>query len=164
MLQAYDLSCRVGELLRRRQMTLAVAESCTGGLVGDCLTDVPGSSDYFVGGVLTYSNDAKQRLLGVRQDTLAIHGAVSAACACEMAQGVRRLLQADLGVSVTGIAGPGGGSDDKPIGLTYFHLAAPDRDLDRREIWQGGRRANKEQSALTALQLVLNYLEDTAGG
>jgi PncC family amidohydrolase len=164
MLEAFDLSRRVGELLRARQLTLCIAESCTGGLVGDCLTDVPGSSDYFLGGVLSYSNDVKQRLLGVTGETLAEFGAVSAACAREMAQGARRLLQADLAVSVTGIAGPGGGTDGKPAGLTYFHLAAADRDIGRRAIWQGDRRANKEQSAVAALQLVLTYLEETAHG
>ena len=163
MIQAYDLSSRVGELLRTRRLTLAVAESCTGGLLGDCLTDVPGSSDYFLGGVLSYSNDAKQRLLGVRDETLAAHGAVSAACAREMADGVRRLLQADVGVSITGVAGPGG-TEDKPQGLTYLHLAAPDRSTGRRELWQGDRRANKEQSALAALRLLLDYLEESAHG
>lgn len=163
MMEAFDLSRRVGELLRTRAMTLAVAESCTGGLLGDCLTDVPGSSDYFLGGVLSYSNDAKQRLLGVRDETLAAYGAVSAACACEMAEGVRGLLRAAVGVSITGVAGPGG-TEQKPQGLTYFHLAAPDRSMGRCETWRGDRRANKEQSALAALCLLLDYLEDSVDG
>lgn len=164
MLEAFDISHRVGELLRSRQLTIAVAESCTGGLVGDCLTDVPGSSDYFLGGVLSYSNDAKQRLLGVSDATLAEFGAVSAECARAMAQGVRRLLQADVGVSVTGIAGPGGATDGKPAGLTYLHLATDDRDIGYRAVWQGDRRTNKELSAVAALQLVLSYLEETPDG
>ena len=164
MIEAYDLSRRVGEILRARGLTLSVAESCTGGLLGDCLTDVPGSSDYFFGGVLSYSNDAKQRLLGVSDDTLATYGAVSAECARQMAQGVRRLLHTDLGVSVTGIAGPGGGTDGKPLGLTYLCLATADREIDRSELWQGDRRANKESSALAALHILLDYLEDSADG
>jgi nicotinamide-nucleotide amidase len=158
MMDAFDLSRQVGELLRARRLTLAIAESCTGGLLGDCLTDVPGSSDYFLGGVLSYSNDAKQRLLGVHPVTLATHGAVSAACAREMAEGVRGLLRADVGVSITGVAGPGG-TEQKPQGLTYLHLAAPGQSTGRCETWQGDRRANKEQSALAALRLLLDYLE-----
>ena len=164
MIEAYDLSRRVGELLRARGLTVSVAESCTGGLLGDCLTDVPGSSDYFLGGVLSYSNDAKHRLLGVSDETLATHGAVSAVCAREMAQGVRRLLHSDVGISVTGIAGPGGGTDGKPKGLTYLCLATADREIDRSELWQGDRRANKESSALVALHMLLDYLEDSANG
>ena len=164
MIEAYDLSPRVGELLRARGLTVSVAELCTGGLLGDCLTDVPGSSDYFLGGVLSYSNDAKHRLLGVSDETLATHGAVSAVCAREMAQGVRRLLHSDVGISVTGIAGPGGGTDGKPKGLTYLCLATADREIDRSELWQGDRRANKESSALVALHMLLDYLEDSANG
>ena len=164
MIEAYDLSRRVGEHLRAWGLTLSVAESCTGGLLGDCLTDVPGSSDYFLGGVLSYSNDAKHRLLGVSDQTLATHGAVSAECAREMAHGARQLLHSDLGISVTGIAGPGGGTDGKPKGLTYLCLVAADREISRNELWPGDRRANKESSALAALHMLLDYLEDSADG
>ena len=164
MIEAYDLSSRVGELLRARGLTLSVAESCTGGLLGDCLTDVPGSSDYFVGGVLSYSNDTKHRLLGVSDAVLATEGAVSAVCAREMAHGARRLLHSDVGISVTGIAGPGGGTDGKPKGLTYLCLAAADREISRSKLWPGDRRANKESSALAALHMLLDYLENSSNG
>lgn len=141
-------------------MSLSLAESCTGGLVGDHITDIPGSSDYFRGGVMAYSDQVKQDLLGVHAETLLHFGAVSALCAAEMAQGVRRLLKTDLSVSVTGIAGPAGGSVEKPVGLTYFHLSAPDAEIGRREVWAGDRRANKEESALAALQMLASYLEE----
>ncbi|MBE2233708.1 MAG: CinA family protein [Anaerolinea sp.] len=155
------LAQQIGDQLRRRQMTLAVAESCTGGLLGDLITDIPGSSDYFLGGVLSYSNQVKHQLLGVQAATLETHGAVSAQCAAEMAQGVRRLVQSDVALSVTGIAGPGGGSDSKPKGLTYLHLSAPGCEQGQRFIWPGDRRANKVDSAMAALRLLLDYLEAT---
>lgn len=150
---------RAGDLLRHRGLSLGIAESCTGGLVSDLVTDVPGSSDYYVGGIVAYSNQSKEQLLGVRRETLDAHGAVSAPCAAEMAAGARRVLQADVAVSVTGIAGPGGGTDEKPVGLTFLHLSAPATELSRHIVWQGDRRANKESSALAALQLVVAYLE-----
>jgi PncC family amidohydrolase len=160
-MQANDLAQRIGDRLRNRQLTLAVAESCTGGLLGDMITDVPGSSDYFLGGVLAYSNQVKQSLLAVRAETLEIHGAVSPQCAAEMAQGVRRLLGCDVVLSVTGIAGPGGDTADKPLGLTYIHLSAPGCEQGMRAVWPGDRRANKLDSAWAALRLLLDYLEDT---
>jgi PncC family amidohydrolase len=150
----------LARLLRQRSLTLAVAESCTGGLVGDLITDVAGSSDYFLGGVQSYADALKRSLLGVRADTLATEGAVSAACAREMAHGVRRLTGADLALSITGIAGPGGASPGKPVGLTFVHLAAENVDLTRRYSWSGDRRANKESSALAALTLLIDYLEE----
>lgn len=158
-MDTHALAQRVGELLRTGGLTLALAESCTGGLVGDCVTDVPGSSTYFLGGILAYSNLAKEQLLGVLPETLESHGAVSAECAAEMARGVARILGADCAVSITGIAGPGGGTDDKPVGLTYIHLVGPDAEVGRHWVWSGDRRANKESSALAALQLLVDYLE-----
>lgn len=155
------LAQQIGDRLRNEHLTLAVAESCTGGLLGDMITDVPGSSDYFLGGVLAYSNQAKQSLLGVRAETLETHGAVSSQCAAEMAQGVRRLLGCDVALSVTGIAGPGGDTADKPLGLTYIHLSAPGCERGMRAVWPGDRRANKVDSARAALRLLLDYLEET---
>lgn len=123
---ADTLASAVGALLRARSATLALAESCTGGLIGALLTDTAGSSDYFLGGVISYANTAKRALLGVRAETLETHGAVSEPTAIEMAAGARDRLGADFAISVTGIAGPGGGSFEKPVGLVYVGLAAAD--------------------------------------
>jgi PncC family amidohydrolase len=149
----------VGELLRARGWTICAAESCTGGLVMHRLTNIPGSSDYVVGGVIAYSNQVKQSLLHVRPGTLIAHGAVSEETAQEMAVGARALLSADVAVSVTGIAGPGGGTAEKPVGLTYIALAAPDDMLVvQRHIWKGDREAIKNASAQAALLLVFDIL------
>jgi len=149
----------LGPLLRARGLKLATAESCTGGLVADHITDVPGSSDYFVGGVVAYAYEAKVALLQVSWDTLRLHGAVSQETVIEMARGVRTALGADLGVSVSGIAGPGGGLPEKPVGTTWIGLSARDGDWSRKFVWDSDRRANKESSAQAALQFVLDYLD-----
>lgn len=162
--EAADLAEQAGRMLRARGWTLAVAESCTGGLVGHTITNVPGSSDYFLGGVLAYGNQVKQGLLGVKAETLATYGAVSAQCAAEMAQGARRLLGTDLALSITGIAGPGGAMPGKPVGLTFVHLSTPAGEMGHRAVWQGDRLANKEQSALAALALLVAYLEQGVRG
>src|SRR6266567_3351199 len=122
------LEARVGQVLLQRNLTLAVAESCTGGLIGHRLTNVPGSSSYFLGGIISYSYDAKERLLGVSHASLYDFGAVSEQTAREMARGARRALGADVAVSVTGIAGPGGALPGKPVGLTWIALSARDAD------------------------------------
>jgi PncC family amidohydrolase len=140
--------------------TVAVAESCTGGLVGHRLTQVPGSSAVFLGGVIAYHNAVKERVLGVPADVLQREGAVSEATALAMAEGARRLLGADVAVAVTGIAGPSGGSDDKPVGLTYVALADSDSRTCERYLWRGERTANKESSAEAALALLRRYLSD----
>src|SRR3989304_5781049 len=126
MMMGEKLEEVVGKLLTERKMTLALGESCPGGLVGHRLTNVPGSSSYVLGGIVAYSNEAKERLLGVRHETLEEQGAVSPETAIEMARGARAALGADVGLSVTGIAGPGGGTPDKPVGLVYVALAAGD--------------------------------------
>ena len=149
----------LGPLLRLRGLKLATAESCTGGLVADQITDVPGSSDYFIGGVVAYSYEVKVALLHVSWDTLRLHGAVSRETVIEMARGVRTALGADIGVSVSGIAGPGGGMPEKPVGTTWIGLSARDGDWARKFVWDGDRRANKESSAQAALQIVQEYLE-----
>jgi PncC family amidohydrolase len=158
-----SLEDRIGQLLTQRKLTLAVAESCTGGLIGHRLTNVAGSSAYFLGGIVAYSYEAKERLLGVPHAILYDHGAVSEAVAREMARGARRSLGADLGVAVTGIAGPGGGLPGKPVGLTWVALSARDYDRAERFLWPGDREGNKAQSAEAALQMVLDYL-DARGG
>ncbi len=149
----------IGEGLHRRQMTLAVAESCSGGLVSHRITNVPGSSDYFLGAVVAYANVVKQALLSVRADSLLHHGAVSEPVAREMACGVRQLLQTDVGLSVTGVAGPGGGSPDKPVGLVFVGLSAPEGEWIERHLWDGGREENKARSAEAALDLLRRYLQ-----
>jgi PncC family amidohydrolase len=149
----------LGGQLLAAGLTIATAESCTGGLLASTLTDIAGSSDYVLGGVICYSNAVKQNLLGVRPGTLAQHGAVSPETAAEMARGVRRLLRSDLAVAVTGIAGPGGGSPDKPVGLVYLHLSAPGAELRRREVWPYDRTGNKRATVEAALALVQQYLQ-----
>lgn len=148
----------VGKLLRERGFKLTVAESCTGGLLCDRITNVPGSSDYFIGGIVAYAYEAKVELLGVSWDTLKAYGAVSRETVLEMARGARRALEADISISVSGIAGPGGGMLEKPVGLTWVGLAAPDGEWARVFIWEGDRLQNKAQSAEGALQLLLDYL------
>jgi PncC family amidohydrolase len=150
---------RVGELLLARNLTLATAESCTGGLVSHLVTNVPGSSAYFLGGVVSYAYDAKENLLGVDHDTLYGQGAVSEAVARQMARGARQALNADIGVSVTGIAGPGGAMPGKPVGLTWVAIAADGFERARQCLWDGNRLENKERSAQAALELVREYLE-----
>jgi len=156
------LEKEVGELLKARRLTLAVAESCTGGLVGHRLTNVPGSSTYFLGGIIAYSNEVKEQLLGVSHTTLTDFGAVSEETAREMARGACRVLGTDLGVAVTGIAGPEGGMPGKPVGLTWVACAAKNFDRAERNIWDGDRITNKEKSAETALRMVKEYLEGLA--
>ena len=142
----------IGGLLVKHKLTLATAESCTGGLIGHRLTEVPGSSQYFLGGIIAYSNEIKERVLGVSHATLEQHGAVSPETAIEMARGARRVLQTDIAVSATGIAGPGGGTADKPIGLTYIAVVA------ERFVWNSDRSVNKWTSSEAALQMVQDYL------
>lgn len=155
----------LGEALLARGLTIGTAESCTGGLVLHRLTNVPGSSAWVTGGVVAYDNRVKQSLLRVRAATLLAHGAVSEETAREMARGARQLLGTDLAVSITGIAGPGGGTADKPVGLTWMALAGPDDLLlSERRVHEGGRLAVKRASAEAALALALNSLNFLSAG
>ena len=142
-----------------RGLTVGTAESCTGGLIGHTLTGAAGSSEYYRGGVISYSDELKVALLGVPEEALARHGAVSAQVAVAMAEGARRSLGCDFAVSVTGVAGPGGGTAAKPVGLTYVAAAGPDGHEVRRHQWSGDRASNKERSAIAALELLLALLE-----
>lgn len=144
----------VGRLLIERGLTLATAESCTGGLLGNRITNVAGSSEYYLGGIVSYSDAAKMNLLGVSQETLKEFGAVSEETAQEMALGARRVLQSDVGVSITGIAGPTGGTEDKPVGLVYIAVDVAGDVAVRKFVFSEDRRYNKEVSAQAALNLV----------
>lgn len=160
------LEVQVGEWLRRRGLMLAAAESCTGGLIGHWLTNVPGSSEYFLGSIVAYAYAAKERLLGVDHETLMKYGAVSEEVVIAMAQGARRALAGDfplerlIGVSVSGIAGPGGAMPGKPVGLVWIGLSTASGDQAWSYIWQGDRLYNKDRSAEQALRLVLEFLQE----
>lgn len=154
------LEILAGQALAARKLTLAVAESCTGGLIMHRLTNIPGSSAYLMGGFVVYSYASKVQFVGVNQATLEQHGAVSEPIAHEMAAGVRAAFGTDYGLSVTGIAGPGGGLPDKPVGLTYIGLAGPGGVTVIRRVWQADREGNKAHSAEAALTLLL----DTVNG
>lgn len=156
------LEFKIGNLLRSRRLKLATAESCTGGLIGDRLTNVPGSSDYYMGGVVAYAYEAKIALLGVSWDTLQDYGAVSRETVLEMARGVREALSADIAVSVSGIAGPSGGLPDKPVGTTWIGFSTADGEWARVFCFDGDRETNKASSADASLQFVLDYLNGSA--
>ena len=155
-----SLADELGSLLRAKGKTIAAAESCTGGKVGDMITSVPGSSDYFLGGIISYSNDAKVRLLGVDSETISAEGAVSEEVALQMALGARWAFGADIGVSTTGIAGPGGGSAAKPVGLVYVAVSIGDKGVCRKHVFTGARDDVKKSSSESALALVVEVLAD----
>jgi nicotinamide-nucleotide amidase len=150
----------IAESLAAKKWTLAVAESCTGGLIADRLTDVPGSSLFFERGLVTYSNAAKIELLGVPADVIEKYGAVSAETARAMAQGVRRMAKTDIGLSSTGIAGPTGGSQDKPVGTVYIALSDGRETICRHHAFRWDRRRNKLISSEAALMMLRNYLRE----
>ena len=147
-------------LLRSRGLSLATAESCTGGLVAARLTDVPGASDVFLGAVVAYANEVKAAQLGVPEETLAAHGAVSAETAAAMAAGARERLGTDVAVSVTGIAGPEGGTPDKPVGLVYLHASGPMGEKAVSFVFPGDRETIRTRAAVAALHLVRRLVTD----
>ncbi len=156
------LAARLHERCLARGVRLTTIESCTGGLVGHLITEVPGSSGYYVGGFVTYSDRLKRELVGVPEHVLAAHGAVSAQTALAMASGGRDRTGADIGAAVTGIAGPDGGSDAKPVGLTYVAVADRTGTHVRRHVWTGSRSENKSASAVALLELVLERIDAIA--
>jgi PncC family amidohydrolase len=160
---ADSLELQIGKLLRERGLKLSLAESCTGGLVGDRITNLPGSSEYFWGSLVTYAYEAKVALLHVSWATLNTHGAVSRETVLEMARGARQALATDIAVSVSGIAGPGGGTEEKPVGTTWIGLAAADGEWTRSFRFDGDRLENKAAAAETALQMLLDYLQGKIG-
>ncbi len=149
---------QVSSELARRGLTVSTAESCTGGLVGHLLTNVPGSSAYFLGGIVAYSNQAKMEQLRVPPEILERHGAVSDECARAMASGCRQVFRSDLAVSVTGVAGPDGGTPEKPVGLVFVALADARGSVCRRFLWGGDRVTNKQESAQAALGMLAQRL------
>jgi PncC family amidohydrolase len=153
------LETQVGKALRAKGWTLGLGESCTGGLVAHRITEVPGSSEYFLGGIVAYSNPIKQQFLHVSPETLERLGAVSEQTAREMARGARKAVGADVGLSVTGIAGPGGGTQTKPTGLTFVAVSTPAWEGVERHVWSNDRHDNKQASADAALKLLLRALE-----
>lgn len=148
----------VGDLLKRDRFTIAVAESCTGGLIQDKLTNVPGSSGYFMGGITAYSNKSKVKNLGVKESTLEQFGAVSNEVAREMATGIKLAFQTDFGLSTTGIAGPAGATETKPVGLVFIALAAPGKVISKKFVFGNNRRLNKEAGAQAALEMLRREL------
>ena len=150
----------VGQMLCAKGYTISCAESCTGGLLTSTLTDVPGSSAYVMGSVVSYSNDVKSRILHVAEGTLAAHGAVSPETARAMAEGVRNLMQTDVGVGITGIAGPGGGSPEKPIGLVYIAVSAPGKASVEKNVFSGVRAEIKRAAVNKALAMVQEMIRE----
>lgn len=152
---AADIAARLVALLKATGHSCATAESCTGGGVGSAITAVPGSSEVFQGGVISYSNSVKESVLGVPGEILSNHGAVSSQCAAAMAEGARRLTRADIAVSITGIAGPGGGSPEKPVGLVWFGLASKDAATrTEKKLFTGNREAVRLQAVRHALGML----------
>jgi PncC family amidohydrolase len=156
---AEALEVQVGKALREQGWTLALGESCTGGLLGHRITNVPGSSEYFMGGYVAYAYKAKEILLGVQHNTLYECGAVSQETALEMARGARQMLNTDVGISITGLSGPGGEAPNKPIGLTWVAVSTRTGEWSERHVWEGDRYSNKEESVVAALTLLLKVLE-----
>ena len=154
-----ELAIVLGKKLLEQHKTLAFAESCTGGLASSLVTDVAGSSEYLVGSAVTYTNEAKYKLLEVQETTLTSYGAVSEQTACEMAQGVRKLFGSDFGVGITGNAGPGG-SEGKPVGLVYIAVATGREVYCKEYLFTADRIENKLRIALTAISMVIDKLSE----
>lgn len=154
-----SLESLVGNILHERQLKLVAAESCTGGLVGSRITDVSGSSEYFLGSIVAYAYEVKVALLGVKWETLNAHGAVSRETVLEMATGARARLNGDIAISVSGIAGPGGGTPEKPVGTVWIGLASADGEWAKKFYFSGNREQNKDSAATAALQMLLDYLQ-----
>jgi PncC family amidohydrolase len=155
-----SLEEELGRLFTAKGLTLATAESCTGGLLAGRITGVPGSSAYFIGGVVSYAYAAKEALLGVDPHTLQALGAVSREVACQMARGARERLGVDVAVSVTGVAGPTGGTPDKPVGLVWIGLSDADGERATRYLWDSDRAGNRQLSVQAALQMLVDWARE----
>lgn len=159
---AESLAAEIGKLLRAHRMKLALAESCTGGLIAHEITNVAGSSEYFLGGVVAYAYEAKEMLLDVPHELLLQHGAVSNAVTRVLARSARAKFGADVALAITGIMGPGGATPTKPLGLTYIAISGPGGETCQKYVWTGDRLANKNASAHAALQQLHEYLNSIA--
>jgi nicotinamide-nucleotide amidase len=155
-----DLEYEIGDLLRQKKMTLAAVESATGGLISHRITNVAGSSDYYKGSITAYSNEAKIKVVGVREETIEKHGAVSSQVAREMASGGCWVLGADICIADTGIAGPGGATTGKSVGLFYLGLSYKGKAYSRKHVFRGDREENKHLAAEAALGWLKGYLAD----
>lgn len=153
-----NIAVEIGDLLRQKRLTLGTVESATGGLIAHMITEVPGSSDYFKGSIISYSNEIKNRIVGVKTATLEKYGAVSPQVAEEMALGGRKLLDVDVCLADTGIAGPGGATQDKPVGLFYLGMVGREGVFHRKHEFHGNRDQNKQKAALEALTWLKEYL------
>lgn len=156
---ATQLAAEIGSLLIDKGWTLGTAESCTGGLMGHVITDVSGSSAFFMGGIISYANEVKRSLLAVSEEMLAMHGAVSQAVAIQMAHGARQTLGVDVAVAATGVAGPLGGTPEKPVGTVYVAVSSSLGDICEHHVWDGDRATNKRLSAEAGLRLLLHQLQ-----
>lgn len=155
----YDKAKEVVELLIQRGLKVTSAESCTGGLFAAHITSVSGSSECFEGSFVTYSNEIKHRMINVREETLEKYGAVSEECVLEMAENIRKIMKSDIAIAISGIAGPSGGTDDKPVGLVWICLAAEGYIKAYKNIFSGDRQEVREQSVMFSLNLIENFIK-----
>lgn len=140
-------------------LSLSICESCTGGMLGSIITEVPGSSNYFKGGVIAYSNEIKNNIVGVKKKTLKNFGAVSSQTANEMARGIKKLTNSGISIAITGIAGPGGGSKEKPVGLVFIGIATKNKVWIKKKIFQGGRQVIRKKACREALKLLIKIIK-----
>ncbi|MHA2362594.1 MAG: CinA family protein [Candidatus Hodarchaeales archaeon] len=155
-----NLETKLADLLINKKLTISVAESCTGGLVSHRLTNIPGSSKYFLLGVVVYSNLSKMQIINIRKETLSKFGAESEVVAKQLAEGVQSLINSDIGVGITGLAGPTGGTLEKPIGLVYIGVATKKQTFVKEYLFQGSREQNKINFSDTALNLILDIINE----
>jgi nicotinamide-nucleotide amidase len=153
-----ELINKISSMLKNKKLKIATAESCTGGLIAHTLTNISGSSDYFDRGIVSYSNLSKKQLLDVPEDILIKHGAVSEPAAKSMAEGVRTKSNVDIGIATTGIAGPTGGTDDKPVGLVFISVSTKEETFVEKFQFHGNRLENKEETCENALKMLYNML------
>ncbi|MDD2891148.1 MAG: CinA family protein [bacterium] len=153
-----NLSKELARILKEKNLTISVVESCTGGLIQKLITDNPGSSEYFLGGVVAYSNKLKEKLIGVKRSTLLKYGAVSKETSVELANGITKITGSSIGISTTGIAGPGGGTKDKPVGLVYIGIRINKKITFYKYIFKGTREQIRKQTAEEGLKKVIEML------